>query len=332
MSAAERPPLSSKAEGVATGATALLALLNVAPLLAWVFGLGAFSTWFVRLTVPALLGLVVIAVVAFTRPAFERLRMVFVIGAMGGLLGTIGYDLFRVPFVMAGREVLAPIESYGVLLLNAPASSGLSSFSGWTYHVANGICFGIAYAAVMLGRSIGWAVVWALVLETATVVTPFATYYHLRGKWDVIAIAYAAHIPYGLLLGWVTRRPRTTYDALQETGRWVVPAILGVTVLALAGWLRPWSADVSTTGFDVGSGRFEPRWVRVAPGDCVKVSNTGDEALTLQGTPTPTAVPVDGTARVCLTEPGVTRLGVAGRAWSGGYVIVDPQASPGGGT
>ena len=67
-------------------------------------------------------------------------------------MGTIGYDLFRLPFVASGLRVLAPIDSYGVLLLDAHTSSPLSGFAGWVYHFSNGIGFGIAYAAVALGR------------------------------------------------------------------------------------------------------------------------------------------------------------------------------------
>jgi hypothetical protein len=319
------PALSSATEGWLTGAVALLALLNVAPLLGWVFGFGAFSTWFVRLTLPALVALAVIVVVAFRTPAYERLRLVFMLGSVGGLLGTIGYDLFRVPFVLAGRQVLAPIESYGVLLLDASSSSDVTAFAGWSYHFANGICFGIAYAAVALGRSMWWAVLWALVLETATIVTPFATYYQLTGKWDVIAIAYAAHIPYGLALGWMTARPLERRRQLDEIGPWAVPAALLGLVVVLLVWLRPWQATSAPAGFDLGSGRFAPTWVRVPTGTCVEIRNTGDEDLTVTGRPNGPTVPAGGTAQVCMADPGVFRLGVEGRAWSGGYVISDPE-------
>lgn len=325
--ATRSPGLSSPAEGWLTGALALLALLNVAPLLAWVFGLGQFSTWFLRVTLPALVAIAVIAVVAFRTTAFVRLRLVLTLGSLGGLLGTIGYDLFRVPFVLGGRQVLAPIESYGVLLLNANTSSDLSAFAGWTYHFANGICFGIAYAAVALGRPVWWAVVWAMVLETATLVTPFATYYGLTGKWDVIAIAYAAHIPYGLLLGWMTARPLARKQQLDEIGRWAVPAALIGLLVVLLGWHRPWSTSPAQEApqFDLGSGRFDPRWVRIPADTCVPVVNTGEEDLTITGGPEEQTVPPGGQVEVCLATPGVFRLGVAGRAWSGGYVISDPQ-------
>ncbi|MEZ5116741.1 MAG: hypothetical protein R2737_10775 [Candidatus Nanopelagicales bacterium] len=303
----------------------MLALLNVAPLLVWVFGLGSFSAWFLFVSLPALVVIAVAAVVAWRTPGYERLRLVISLGALGGLIGTVGYDLFRVPFVMAGRGVLAPIESYGVLLTDATASSDVTAFAGWTYHFLNGICFGIAYAAAMLGRSLWWAVLWAMVLESATIVTPFATYYALTGKYDVIAIAYAAHIPYGLALGWMTRRPREMKAKLDEISPWTVPAAFGLLLVVLLVWLRPFSTGTQVATFDVGTGKLQPTWVRVPTGTCVPVSNSSDAPIQLEGIPDAPEVPAGGEATVCITDPGVRRIGVAGTGRSSGYVISDPE-------
>lgn len=319
------PTTSGTTEQVLTGLVAVLALLNVAPLLAWTSDLGSFAAWFRYLTVPALVGVVAIAVVAHRTPAFERLRLVLVLGAVGGLIGTIGYDLFRIPFVLGGRQVLAPIESYGVLLLDARASSPLTGFAGWTYHFANGICFGIAYAAVGLGRSKWWAVGWSLVLETATVVTGFATYYNLTGKWDVIAIAYAAHVPYGLALGYLTERPLEMRAKLDEVGRWAVPAMFAALLVFLVAWHRPAPADDPSGERVLAEGtRFTPRWVRFPVDGCTTVVNPGDEDLVLTGPLGDPTVPAGGEAPACFDDKGIHRIRVADEAWSGGFVIVDP--------
>lgn len=319
-----RVATSGRSEQVLTGLAAVLALLNVAPLLAWTSDLGSFAAWFRYLTVPALLGVVAIAVVAQRTPAFERLRLVFVLGAVGGLIGTIGYDVFRIPFVLGGRQVLAPIESYGVLLLDAKASSPLTGFAGWTYHFANGICFGIAYAAVGLGRSKWWAVGWSLVLETATVVTGFAVYYNLTGKWDVIAIAYAAHVPYGLALGYLTERPREMRAKLDEIGRWAVPAMFAALLLFLVVWHRPTAPDAPSTTIVAEGTTFTPRWVRIPVDGCAPVINVGDEDLPLTGPVDDPVVGPEDPALACFDEKGIHRIRVDDEAWSGGFVIVDP--------
>lgn len=267
---------------------ALLGLLPVAPLLAWSYGLGSFRAWFLATTVPALLALVAVAARA------TDLRPVLACGAAGGLLGTIGYDVFRVPFVVVGGlRLLAPIDSYGVLLLGARSSSGLSGFAGWAFHLANGVGFGIAYAAVMRGRNRWWGVVWGMVLETATVLTPFASIYGIRGKWHLIGIAYAAHVAYGLPLGYVVER------------RVALPAakMLGAAAVALAVWLHPWSLPPSAT--TVRGDRMHPEWLRVRQGDCVEVLHR------------------------CFPKAGVIRVRLSDEPYSGGFVIVERRPRSG---
>lgn len=322
------PAPSGTAESVLTGLIAILALLNVAPLLAWVSGLGSFADWFRFLTLPALVGVITIAVIAHRVDAFERLRLAIVMGSVGGLLGTVAYDVVRVPFVLFGRQVLAPIESYGVLLLDAEASSGATGFAGWAYHFANGVCFGIAFAAVALGRSKWWAVGWSLVLETATVVTAFAVYYNLTGKWDVIAIAYAAHIPYGLALGWFTEDPYRGRSRLDEVGRWVVPSMFVALVFVLLVWHRPAGSDADPGVIDAEGTRFTPRWTRVAEGTCATVRNLNDEPIQITGPDVEPLIEGGTSAQVCFEDPGVHRIRVEDEAWSGGFMIVDPELSP----
>jgi hypothetical protein len=286
-------------------------LCSVVPLLAWVYGLGSFAAWFWRLAAPAalLLGLVAWRV---SRPGGDRygLRAVLVAGTVGGILGTVGYDLFRIPFVASGLRVLAPIDSYGVLLLDAPTSSPLSGFAGWAYHFSNGIGFGIAYAAVALGRRRWWGVGWAMVLETASVVTPFADSYNLRGKYGLIAIAYAAHIPYGLAIGWAAERGEALVGQLAAVSRRSTVYALAALVAALLVWHRPFSAGDGEAATAVGGGRFHPEWVRVPVGGCMTVRQDGRAE------------------RRCFTEPGVHRVRLDDTPYSGGFVIVDPEEDP----
>jgi hypothetical protein len=286
-----------------------LGLCSVVPLLAWVYGLGSFAAWFWVLAAPAA---VLLGTTAWwvSRPGSGRpvLRTVLAAGTMGGLIGTIGYDLFRVPFVLAGLRVLAPIDSYGVLILDANTSSPLSGFTGWAYHFSNGIGFGIAYAAIALGRSKWWGVAWALVLETATIVTPFADSYGLHGKYGIIAIAYAAHVPYGLAVGWAAERGESLLTQLGEVSpRTTIYALAGLVAVLFA-WHRPFSTGESEPTATVTGNRFHPQWIRVPVGGC---ANLRIDA----GAPT----------RKCFTEAGVHRVRLDDRPYSGGFVIIDPE-------
>ena len=301
-------PLLRRSDPVLRGIVALLALMSVAPLLGWVFGLGRFAMWFRMVALPALL---VVALVAWrvSRPGTRHpdVRTAMVVGSIGGLVGTIGYDVFRLPFLALGFRLLAPIDSYGVLLLDAHSSSALSGFAGWAYHFSNGICFGIAFAMVALGRNWRWGVAWAMVLETASVVTPFADTYGLTGRWGLTAIAYGAHVPYGVALGWAASRGEALCGQLAEIGRRTPAVALAGLVAVLALWHQPLAPGRSDAATTVVRGHFSPAWVRVPVGGCIDIEDGAD------------------IQHRCFDQAGVHRLQVDGRPYSGGFVIVDPE-------
>lgn len=316
-------------------AVALLSLLTVAPLLGWVYGVGAFGTLLRGVALPAMVAVGATAVVLVVRRPTAQLTRALRVGAVAGLVGTAGYDLFRVPFVaLGGMRLLSPIETYGVLLADATASSGATAVLGWTYHVANGVLFAVAYAAMAYRRPWVLGLVWALVLETATVATPFADVYGLRGRALPIALAYAAHVPYGLAVGWMVQRGDAVTVWLDRR-RFPVAAALAATVLGLAVWLQPWvPATTAPRGADarVVEGRMEPHIVRVAAGACLRVVHTDDGSPPLTTAPVATGTRAVGTARddVCLPV-GVHRLRSTGMPYDGGFVIVDAMAEEVGG-
>lgn len=314
------------------GLVAVLGLLNVAPVLAWTAGLGSFRSWFLATSVPSVLALIALGAVA-ARRADRSLTNVLTCGVWGGLLGTIGYDLFRVPFAAQGQRVFAPIDSYGILLLGADSSSPLTSFAGWGYHAGNGIGFGIAYAAMALGRRWWWGVAFAMVLESATVLTPFATVYDLRGKTDLILIAYAAHVAYGYPLGRLVQDHRTTLAAVGRLGRFGTAWVLAAVVAGLALWHLPLSRSAELRAgvavapgpsAAVRDGRLVPEWLRVGVRDCATVRNDDSTPYVLTGAGGSTELPVGRPVRVCFADTGVHRIRTSARPYSGGFVIVDP--------
>lgn len=309
---------------------------SVFPLLAWVYGLGSFATWGAGVGLPLVLAVTGFAAVLTRTGRWPATRRAVRAGALGGLLGTLGYDLFRVPFVhLLGLGLLAPIDSYGVLLLDASSSSAWTGLAGWGYHTANGVGFGVAYAVLLRGRHWGCGLAWAMLLETATVVSPFATTYALRGPdgvhWLPIALAYAAHVPYGIAVGKAGQHADLVDARAREVVRSPVAVALAAVVVGLVVWHAPLSPDARVqTGRDVADGasavivrdRFFPQWLRVPPGGCVVVRNDDGVLHRLAGG---TPVEPGETVQECFPDAGVRRVKVDDAPFSGGYVIVDEE-------
>lgn len=299
---------------------------TVVPLLGWVGDLGSFRSLFVGVAVPGLIALIAFGTWLATQRAGSGLAMAMRVGVAAGLLGTLGYDLFRVPFVFgAGFRLLAPIESYGVLLLGADASSGLTDFAGWTYHVSNGVLFGIAYAVLAFRRHWLWGLAWALVLETGTLVTPFANAYQLWGAPLVIVLAYAAHVPYGLAVGFIVQRGD---DVAEIFDRWRLPVtkLLGFAVFALAVWLDPWATSVdpgpSSADIAITDARFVPEFTRVADGSCATVLSSDQTSYRIDAPNEVVEVDAETPAELCYPQ-GVHRVRTTGAPFDGGFLIVE---------
>lgn len=329
--------VASRMPGPARVVVFLLGGTSVASLLAWVYDLGSFQAWFLAVSVPGQVALAAIALWAARRDDLEELRVLLLAGFIGGLVGTLGYDLFRVPFELAGLRVLAPIDSYGVLAAGADASSQWTGLLGWAYHVTNGVGFGLAYAMLAPRRHWGWGVAWAMVLETATVVSPFASQYALRTgegfKLVPIAIAYAAHVPYGLAIGFAVRRPDGWAHDIRQLGRFAVPGLVVTVLVGLALWMGPWAGGPAAEGRSVADGasalvvgqRFEPEWLHVGVGECVTFANRDGTSYQIEaGGATATLAP--GTTEVCFDDPGVHRVRTTDEPYAGGFVIVDEFA------
>lgn len=155
---------------------------------------------------PACLAMVVVWVLARKqddRLLLQQLR----VGLIGGLWGTLGYDLFRVPFHLLGLNPFAPIYAYGMWFCGEPNSSVFTDSVGYVYHLSNGITFGWIYSLLMYKRNWAWAVGWALLLETLAIVTVFGVVFSLRSYSGVVILAYVAHLFYGVPLGVACQYP-----------------------------------------------------------------------------------------------------------------------------
>ncbi|RKT08960.1 hypothetical protein BX285_7332 [Streptomyces sp. 1114.5] len=315
---------------------ALLGLLPVTPVLAWSYGLAPFAVWFWSATVPSLALLAALGVATARRPHRRRLHRALVVGAVGGLLGTLGYDLFRVPFALAGVRLFAPIDTYGVLALGADSSDPRTGLLGWAFHFSNGIGFGISYAVLASGRRWQWALAWGLMIETLVVASPVAGVYALRGP-GLIAIAYAGHLAYGTPLGLLAADPERTVGRLREVGPHTTAYALLAVLLVLVVWQRPFGTPATVRAGQrvapgpsalVLDGRFHPQYLRIPAHGCVDLHNGDPVPYTLPAAVGSPRLEPGRTTTACFAAAGnaVLRVRTSDRPYAGGFVIVDRTA------
>lgn len=265
------------------------------------------------------------------------LHQALTIGFWGGLLGTLAYDAIRVPFlVLLGQRVFAPISVYGVWLAEATISSRLTEVLGWGYHFSNGITFGIMYALFMRRRHWLWAILWAFMLETIALASPFAHIFNLTGNYSAIGTAYLGHVAYGLPLGWLVYK----WDEMMNWKnrepvilRYSLPlvAFLIMAFVVLSPFVRPsWIArDSKATPktFLVEAERLNPDWVRIEQTQMVTIKNDGAKKVTIVNKSTDTTLPLSAGASETITFPdtGIYQLYIEtdGRTRSS-FVIVEP--------
>jgi hypothetical protein len=169
-------------------------------------------------------------------------------------------------------------------------------------------------------------------LETVAVLSPFATRYGISGHVAPIAIAYMAHLFYGYPLGRLAQDLDGAEAALRRAGRHSVALILVVAVTVIVAWQRPWhvppsesaAAELSHNRIPatiVRSDRFQPEWLRIRAGGCALVDNRSAMTYT-----TPAGVvPPKARSTLCFDRPGVYRIRLGTRPYSGGFVYVDAR-------
>jgi hypothetical protein len=306
----------------------VLCATSVGALIADLYGVMAMSRFVLFITLPSLV--VVGAIALVDVPAWIDLQRRIALGAVAGLVGTVGYDVVRIPFALAGQRIFAPIDSYGLLIDGGPMSSGWTNLLGWGFHFSNGITFGIAYAILLAGRHWGFGVAYGMGLEAVAFLSPFTGVYGLTGKVWPIVIAFGAHVAYGLPLGLMVQRFDDTEAWLEDHLRAPVVMPLVALAIVLLAWHRPWSVsdDLETarslsreSGLPatvVAGSRFDPEWLRVEPGGCILVASSSDESFTSDYG----ELPAGDDVRWCFPDEGVQRVKLGDRPYSGGFVYV----------
>lgn len=304
---------------------AVLCVTSAAPLLGWVYGLAPFHLLFLTTALPATVAVISVCGWLTARHPESQLLRAARVGALAGVVATVGSDLLRTPLVAGDVRLLTPIETTGVLLAGADGSSGLTTVLGWTYHLANGVLFATAYAVIAYRRSWGWGLAWGFLLATATMVTPFADIYGLSGNARIVALVWAAWGVYGAAVG-------VMVAPAERAERWLagrsapVTGVLGATAVVLALWLQPWVVSLRPPpGADVmvADGAMQPRFVRHPSSSCAVAVNLDAVVYQLHAGARRWRLPSTGRVGLCV-PPGVHSVRATNRALTGGFVISDP--------
>lgn len=153
----------------------------------------------------------------------RRIARPVLLGVAGGLIAAFSYDLFRLPFVFSRQwglaEIVPPLNlfkvfpAFGAMILGQPYPQETYSLSahllGWAYHFSNAFTFGIMYLALVGNpsrRHWAWAVVMAVGIEIAMLVTPYTRAFGIPVTPVFVAATLAAHLIFGVALGLFSRK------------------------------------------------------------------------------------------------------------------------------
>jgi len=185
----------------------LLASLSFACLLGTFYGFWQMQNFACWAYLPAV---VILGVVAAAKRSELPSRWI-VYGTAGGLIAAVAYDLFRLPFVIAGAPLYKPFPHFGELLLCATEPRWLVYLVGWAYHFSNGAALGIMLLAFVVRPTrkalLYGSVILALAVEAILLLTPYTSFFGIPFDAKFLLLTLSAHLIFGIALGlWLQRR------------------------------------------------------------------------------------------------------------------------------
>ena len=249
------------------------------------------------------------------------LRCVF-LGTLGGMLGTVGYDVFRIPFHYLGLNLMSPICAYGIWLAGAEVSTYWTDLIGFAYHISNGITFGWIYALLAHRRSMWWALGWGLALETLAIVSTFGAVFGLQQYSNAVLLAYIAHLFYGWPLGVICEDKPLPQNANKRALIWHRHRVSLTLILTLL--VGSWFMLVRPAGFfegspgvvEIGPEKVMPTWSDLAKNTVIHLKNRTNQPTKVGvRSPGPTGhsiqeykIAVDGELEISLKEAGIYQI------------------------
>ncbi len=190
-----------------------LALASVGPLIFPIAesGTSTLSALGLHWMVPAIVLLAIIALASGRRQPLIRRSIAW--GALAGLIATVGLECVRIPGFHLGYMPGSMPKLMGVLLLNQfmTGPTLLSNIAGWAYHFWDGASYGIIYV-LLIGTRRRWAAIpYAFAIGTIFMLSPVVRsmgigYFGLQFSVGFLVVVYLAHLVFGSILGWLSRR------------------------------------------------------------------------------------------------------------------------------
>ena len=128
-------------------------------------------------------------------------------GFLAGIVALIAYDSSKWLLSQLDPSPYNPFEAiriFGVLLTDATASEVMIMGVGTSFHVLNGIFFGIAFAFLFGRRGVFIGIAWGLFLELFQL-TLYPGWLKSGFYKEFVQISVLAHVVYGGMLGLVCR-------------------------------------------------------------------------------------------------------------------------------
>lgn len=174
-----------------------LAASSILALLFYFYGFSSMGEAVRVMVLPGITGLIVLGLWArLTHHKELAERMIG--GLFGGATATFVYDISRLPISMSGVPVFKAISYFGTIILDQPVPTVSSEIVGWSYHLLNGIGFGIMYTAIVDKPRLATAIAWGLLLELIMLLTPYAEVFGYKIATEFLIITIGAHVIYGL--------------------------------------------------------------------------------------------------------------------------------------
>jgi hypothetical protein len=310
----------------------ILSFGSIGTMLGFLYGLAPMHVLGAYLLVPSLVGIGAIWLWRH-RAHDQAFHTLMLVGLWGGIWGTLGYDLARVPLHYLGLNPFPPIRSYGMFVTGAQHATLTSDLAGTLYHFSNGVTFAWMYVLVMSRRHFAWAVLWGLVLETLAVVTPFGSVYGIRTAYVALGVAYFAHLFYGLPLGWACEDPQRALHALRSRRLKVASLVtLGLVAAFLTtAYEKPWRApEIEVGEIVLGPDAIYRGWTRVPVDGQLTVTNAADSPLEieLRGVAPERVLAAGESWSPKLPTAGLFQLVVYGRTWRSAFLSVERDGFP----
>ncbi len=189
-----------------------------------------FATWYLPLIyLPALV--VLAAIIIYSRRRYPDLYRRITVGLAMGAVATIALDAVRQAGVIHGW---LPADTFVMFGKMATGSPNFAVFypAGILVHYLNGANFGLFYAFVWGKRrsyvsAVGWATVWALVLElgmmTGPPMGPMVGLFGVNYAWpQLFLLTLVAHVVLGIAMGLLIQHFLTDEDR-----GWPLPFLVG---------------------------------------------------------------------------------------------------------